>query len=122
MDAAEEVGSFVSDLVNRMTTRGFQVWIDQQLLIGGNDWMDSVGDALATCNAFLLVMNPEALQSRYVKMEYRYCFNHGKPIVPVMIRPVDPPFEIAGLHYLDFTNTSSRAYPNLFQTLAQQLN
>ena len=65
----------------------------------------------------LLVMSPEAINSKYVKMEYRYFFKQEKPIVPVLCRTVeDIPFELATLHYLDFTGEWR---PEPLQTLRQ---
>jgi hypothetical protein len=95
---------FVSPMVNRLRDRGFSVWIDQNLLVGGVDWMDVIGKALNKCKLLILVMTPEAIESRFVKMEYRYFFNHGKPIVPLLYRSVEhiPP-ELSLIQHIDFT-------------------
>lgn len=110
----------VSDLVSRLQRGGFQLWVDQGLLAGGEDWMDAIGEALQKCSVCLLVMSPDAMQSRYVKMEYRFFFNHEKPIVPIMIKPVaELPPELSGIHYLDFTVETERNYDDLHRTLAR---
>ena len=93
---------FVSQLVNRLRDNGLSLWIDQHLLVGGDDWMDAIGEALDTCKVLLLVMSPEALDSKFVKMEYRHFFNHDKTIVPLLYRPVKriPP-ELSLTQYID---------------------
>ena len=37
----------------------------------------------------LVVVSPEALESRYTRLAYRYFFNREKPIVPILYAPVD---------------------------------
>jgi TIR domain len=110
----------VSDLVVRLRRGGFQLWVDQGFLIGGEDWMDAIGEALKKCNVCLLVISPDAMQSRYVKMEYRFFFNNEKPIAPVMVKPVaELPPELTGIHYLDFTVEAASNYDELNRVLAR---
>ena len=114
---------FVSQLVEQIKGAGFSLWIDQQLLIGGDDWMDSIGEALDKCKVLLLVISPEALGSRYVKMEYRYFFNHDKRIIPVLAQKVDriPP-ELSTTQYIDFTEVSNSAsFQNLIEVLRKHM-
>ena len=111
--------SFVVQLVAHLKAHGVNVWVDQHLLVGGADWMDSIGEALDTCERLILVMSPEALASSYVKMEYRYFINHQKPVIPVLWRTVSKyPFELATIHYIDFSmpNTDA-AYQQLYKVL-----
>lgn len=108
----------VSDLINRLRRGGFQLWVDQGFLVGGEDWMDAIGEALKRCGVCLLVMSPDAVQSRYVKMEYRFFFNNEKPIVPVIIKPVSElPPELTGIQYLDFTVETASNYDDLERVL-----
>lgn len=110
---------FVSALVQRLTEVGFRVWIDQDMIVGGNEWMDTVGEALDECKAMVLVMSPEALGSRYVKMEYRYFVQHDKKILPVLYREVDKiPFELSTRQYVDFTGSAmDAAYSKVLESL-----
>jgi hypothetical protein len=71
----------------------------------------------------LLVLSPESVNSKYVKMEYRYFFKHDKAIVPILCKTVDIPFEIATFHYLDFTNLRSPdPYAELDRILSRKRN
>jgi hypothetical protein len=56
-------------------------------------------------------------------MEYRYFFNHGKRIVPVLVQKVDriPP-ELSTTQYLDFTQAIDPAsFQNLVEVLRQHV-
>jgi hypothetical protein len=54
-------------------------------------------------------------------MEYRYYFNHDKPIVPLMYRQAELPVELDSIQYLDFTDQTVRPYETLFGTLTRRL-
>lgn len=113
---------FVSRLVADLTAGAHRVWVDQNFVVGGDDWMDAIGEALQECDTLLLVLSPEAVSSRYVKMEYRYFFNQGKPIIPILYRPVDRmPFELATLQYVDFARADRvNAYSTLVDLLSRR--
>jgi len=112
---------FVAGLASDLARESQKVWIDQNYIVGGDDWMDAIGDALEVCDTLLLVLSPEALTSRYVKMEYRYFFRQEKPIIPILYRQVDKmPFELATLHYIDFTQADrSKSYSTLLSILSR---
>jgi hypothetical protein len=115
--------NFVSPLVNRLQDKGFSVWVDQHLLEGGDDWMDAIGEALDKCKLLLLVMSPDALESKFVKMEYRYFFNHDRAIIPLLYRSVEriPP-ELSVTQHIDFSqsNTTS-AFSQLVKVIEAKL-
>jgi hypothetical protein len=92
-----------------------RVWIDQDYIVGGDDWMDAIGDALEVCDSLLLVLSPDALKSKYVKMEYRHFFRQDKPIIPILCQHLEKlPFELASLQYIDFTSGS---HPQVYADL-----
>ncbi len=114
--------TFVSGFVKRLTNTGFQVWVDQHLLVGGNDWVDSIAQALEECKVLILVMTPEALASRYVKMEYRYFFNYDKPIIPLLYKPVKSiPVELISTQYIDFRGAGDAPYQHFLQAIKQYI-
>lgn len=113
---------FVSGFTNRLSTTGYEVWVDQHLLVGGSDWVDTIAQALEECKVLVLVMSPEALASRYVKMEYRYFFNYDKPIIPVLYKPIKSmPVELMSTQYIDFKNATDSTYNQLFQAMKQYI-
>ncbi len=80
---------FVEPLITRLKAEGLSWWVDQHLIEGGADWMDEINRALKECDSMILCISPEALESRHVKMEYRYFFNNHKPIYPLICRQPD---------------------------------
>ena len=94
--------SHVRPLVEHLRAAGFQVWVDQHLLQGGQDWMDEINHALDVCGRMILCLSPEALESKYVRMEYRYFIEENKPIIPVMCRETRLLAELRGLQWLPY--------------------
>ena len=94
---------FVEPMIKLLNAQELSVWLDQHLLESGDDWLDKIGDALETCDRMILCVSPEALESRFVKMEYRYFFNHGKKIYPLICRAAtDVPPELQGIQYFPY--------------------
>lgn len=98
----DDWSTYVEELVRTLRQEGFNVWVDQHLLRGGEDWMDAINDALVRCPVMVLCLSPDAVASRHVKLEYRYFFNEGKTIVPVMCRAAVLPAELRGLQYIEY--------------------
>lgn len=93
---------YVSPLVDKLRQANLNIWVDQHLLESGNDWLDEINDALKSCQRMILCVSPDALESRHVKLEYRYFFNHGKLLYPIICRSAELPAELEALQYYDY--------------------
>ena len=93
---------YVKPLADSLAASGIKVWVDQYLLQGGDDWLDKINEALEKCNRMIICVTPSALQSKYVKMEYRYFFHHNKLLVPLICEKTQLPAELEGIQYLDY--------------------
>jgi hypothetical protein len=98
----EDWTEFVEPLVGRLRQAGFQVWVDQHLLRGGQDWLDEINRALARSDCLVLCVSPDALDSKYVKMEYRYFVTENKPLIPVICRQAELPVELRGIQHIEY--------------------
>ncbi len=95
---------FVEPLIAHLRAENLDWWVDQHLIEGGDDWMDEINRALKECECMILCVSPEALESRHVKMEYRYFFNIGKPIYPLICRlPDELPAELQIIQHYPYT-------------------
>jgi hypothetical protein len=68
----------------------YQLWRDPAIL-AGEFWDREIHQALDTCDLGLLLVSPAFLASEYVTREElpRFVGNKAKPIIPVMLEPVD---------------------------------
>lgn len=64
---------------------GFAVWLDETRLSPGDDWWDSIEQSIDMCMAVIVVMSPEAKDSRWVKREILHAENRNKPLFPVLM-------------------------------------
>lgn len=63
---------------------GHEVWFDQELS-GGQTWWDQILAKVRDFDVFILVVDPQSLESTACKREYGYAADLGKPILPVLV-------------------------------------
>ena len=65
-------------------------WRDTQVLVGEN-WNDEIQEALNQCDIGLLLISPAFLGSQYIgqKELSRFMGPDAKPLIPIMLQPVD---------------------------------
>ena len=78
---------FVTRLASDLNAQVAGVWFDQSTLQLGQRWHDEIMDGIRECTAFLLVLSPDAMESRYVRAELNKALELGKTIFPVVSRP-----------------------------------
>jgi TIR domain-containing protein len=88
-----------------------QVWVDERLS-GGQAWWDEILAQLRACDAMLIAISPALLESQASALERQYGSRVGKPMLPVMIRPVLAdllPPDLAPLQCIDYTQPGPNA-------------
>jgi hypothetical protein len=63
------------------------VWFDQSTIQLGQKWHDEIMDGIRECKAFILVLSPDSMESKYVQEEVNKALELGKTIFPVIYRP-----------------------------------
>lgn len=118
----EDYREYVKPLVDRLKLSGFEVWLDQDVIGGGQDWLEEINFALSDCHCLIACISPTAIQSKYVKMEYRYFIQEDKPILPVMCRPTpNLPAELRAIQHLPY-NDMAQVVDTLRDIFAQADN
>lgn len=84
------------------------VWYDSDGgLHGGDRWVPSIEREMETRNVFLVILSPEAMKSRWVKIEIEKALEEviarGLVIIPVMHRKTPVQGFLSLYHYVDFT-------------------
>jgi hypothetical protein len=112
--------ALVDQLAEHLSEMGYTVLYDQEIL-AGQAWWDKILEDIRACTVFIYALSPEYVDSYPCDLEYRYARELNRPMLPVMIRPVDfkqVPSHIALTHVLDYTNLNSRKSPmKLVRTL-----
>jgi predicted RNA-binding protein with RPS1 domain len=94
--------SYVDRLAAYLTDAGVAIWFDDEVKTG-EPFGARIQQAIDDCAAFLLVLTPAAMASKWVRREISYADEQGKPMFPIMLEPSPVPLEFAGLHHENMT-------------------
>jgi pSer/pThr/pTyr-binding forkhead associated (FHA) protein len=72
-------------LMARMQDAGLEVWVDQYLAQGTDDWLRAVEQAADECAVMALVLSRQSTSDPQVKLVYRKFVMTNKPIVPMLV-------------------------------------
>jgi WD40 repeat protein len=81
-------GGFVHGLVDDLEARGKSVWIDIEGIAGGEVFPEAIRSAIEQSDAFVFVISPDSVASRYCESEVEYALELHKRLVPVLREPV----------------------------------
>jgi len=73
---------FVTRLALELNAQVAGVWFDQSAIQAGQKWHDEIMDGIRECKAFILVLSPDSIESRYVREEVNKALQLGKTIFP----------------------------------------
>ncbi len=94
---------FVDKLEDDLLGERFKTWVDRRKLEGGQVWDAEIERAIERCQLLLVVLSPDALQSRWVRQEYVYAMKRNKLVIPIIYHPCQSvPRKLARLQLLDF--------------------
>lgn len=107
---------YVDELKKKLSSEGFKVWIDDQILTGSR-WKKEIKNAIDSCSALIVVMSETASQSTWVEREINYAEAKKKPILPLLIENENSfDFDLGHLQYKEVSDGSlppERFYENL---------
>jgi len=113
---------FVSRLASDLDAQVAGVWFDQVSIQAGQKWHDEIMEGIRDCKAFLLVLSPDAMESRYVREEVNKALELGKTIFPVIYRPAKWTGEFESLvSEVQTLDLRSGSYTDNFQKLVDGL-
>ena len=69
-----------------LIAEGINVWTDEFLEVGTNEWERSIEHAIKNCAAFIVILSPEANSSKWVRSEITYAETFRKQIFPLLAR------------------------------------
>jgi len=78
----------VQTLVQGLEHKGKSVWIDSDGIGDGEVFPEAIRAAIAGSDAFLFVITPDAVASRFCEIEVDYALSLNKRLVPVLREPV----------------------------------
>jgi hypothetical protein len=114
---AREDEHFTRALAQGLKARNVSIWLDRLNIRPGEDWDRAIDKALYDCAQFLIVLSPDAVESREVRGELRTALDENKPIVPVICRMCQIPRQLRTIQYIDFSSSGAVEEEALAQLL-----
>ena len=84
--------AFVVRLARVLKQHNIRYWYSAAHIAGGQQWHDEIGEALARCDWFLVILTPDAVRSVWVKRELLFALNesrYNERIIPLLRKPCD---------------------------------
>jgi hypothetical protein len=94
-----EASRYVHLLAEHLAKSGVVVWFDDNL-VPGDEWPEVLAEKIDTSDAVVVIMTPQAEQSRWVQREILRAERLAKPIVPLLLAG-KPFFALADIEYGD---------------------
>lgn len=113
---------FVTRLAYDLNEQVAGVWFDQSTIQAGQKWHAEIMDGIRECKAFILVLSPDAVESKYVQEEVNKALELGKTIFPILYRPAKWTGEFEALvREIQTLDLRSGSYTDNFQKLVDGL-
>src|SRR5574342_48728 len=87
-------------LADSLQSQGFNVWIDARLDYGSH-WPVEIQKQLDSCDAFILIMSPNAYISEWVQSELQRAKRKLKPIFPLLLEGDEPWLSVESTQFYD---------------------
>jgi len=77
------------DVAGRIRLTGFDVWMAEREVHGGQDFAEEIMRGLDECDGFVLLLTPNANNSPHVKNEVNQAVGRKLPILPLLLERFD---------------------------------
>ena len=112
---------FVDDLVSKLESEGYKVWLDYRVLIPGTPWKGQIAKGLNDADTVLLVVSKASIASEYVELEWRHFLETSKRVILLIFEAVDLPKELEKYEWVDFRGSYKAGLKELFSQLKQPI-
>ena len=116
----------VDAIVGRLKRDGFDLWIDRESINVGEQWGKEIVEAIDKAYAFLLMLSPSAVASKYVHDEVYVAYKGPRDLlyVPVLLKPVeivgDLSLPLARVQYIEYFRDAEATYAELVKVLGSR--
>jgi formylglycine-generating enzyme required for sulfatase activity len=93
--------AFVRDLAADLQAAGLEVWWDLSGIKGGDEWERKITEAIKRSEYMIVVLTPEAVDSRWVRKEYLRAEQTGLKIIPLQYKTCETPLALQDLQPID---------------------
>jgi hypothetical protein len=114
----EELG-FVDDLVGRLETEGYDVWLEYRDLIPGQSWTEQLEKGKNESDTILLVVSKKSVNSQWVQKEWQHFLDSNKRVILLIFDAEDIDEKLEQYEWVDFRGNYKTGLRELFRQLKQ---
>ncbi|MEO1290286.1 MAG: toll/interleukin-1 receptor domain-containing protein, partial [Chloroflexota bacterium] len=114
---ARKDGDYVYQLARQLRRVGLDIWIDQDI-DPGNNWDNTIEQALKDCSKMLLIVSPDSMRSDNVQDEWSYFLEEGKAVYPFIHQETELSFRLRRRQYITATGDLLNDVARIVDTLA----
>jgi TIR domain-containing protein len=92
------------ELEQVLIANGMDVWRDQHSVYAGEQWPKAIGEAIADCDAVLLLWSADSAASHFVEFEWTTALALKKAIIPCLLDRTRLPPALAAINSIDCRN------------------
>ncbi|MBL8890930.1 MAG: toll/interleukin-1 receptor domain-containing protein [Planctomycetaceae bacterium] len=112
-----------SHVVTTLRAANLETWYSKEDIFGGRHWEREIIKGLESSDWFLVVVSSNAVDSRWVRTEVHWAFEHRSGrIVPVLkddVEPIKLHIALPELQFVDFRRPNSDAKSNLIRVFGE---
>jgi hypothetical protein len=112
---------FADKIASVLRDNGVPVWYSSTNIVGAQQWHDQIGEALMRCDWFVVVLSPNSIKSRWVRLELGFALRDARydnRIIPLLLRPCDYltlSWTLGGIQFVDFSTSFESGCGNLLR-------
>lgn len=99
-----EYRDFARRIAQSLRARGLGVWLDIDNIPSGAYFRDEIEKGLDSSDFLLLLVSPEAMESREITAEWTYFLANKKPVIPVIVQAAIMHFRLQNIQWIDATD------------------
>lgn len=103
--------SSIEPIIEKLRAAKYRIWFDKDSVVTGERWQESIDIGIEQSSAVVVMLNPEACDSQYIKVEIDTARARNRPIFPVVTRQVSAAdlkkLGLESLQYIDFTRVGA---------------
>lgn len=90
---------------------GYKTWMDKNNMVGGQNWVSRIDQAIRDSWCLLLIWSNHARLSEYVNYEWAFAMGNQTCVIPIMIEKAKVHPRLIIKNYLGWQNLTSAHYP-----------
>ncbi len=84
-----DAGTFAEKIHRDLTKKGHDVFIDKESIKTGTKWSESIKENISICDIFVVIVTPNASESKFIEREFLQAHNENKTIIPCYYKSID---------------------------------